>query len=207
MFGKVFTYTCGSWQKGNRKKSTHASGCEEIGDLLEPHQYFRPFGNRSKLRNPDIPRVSQSFIVVGFFFLFEYPLRESKNAWTERQEGRRTNHIVGTRCASCCDAYRNWRYPSLLRRISKNYRNPFERIICCRFREQLTGGNVLILAVVFGRLVGWRSRNSQFGRPFLAECEFTTLRNGKVWAGLADHVIAGIVVHVTGARTMVHFCS
>lgn len=67
MLDKVFTYTCGSWQKGNRKKSTHASGCEEIGDLLEPHQYFRPFRNRSKLRNPGIPRVSQSFIVVGFF--------------------------------------------------------------------------------------------------------------------------------------------
>jgi hypothetical protein len=208
MFGRVFTYTCGSWQKGNRKKSTHASGCEESGDLLEPHQYFRPFENRSKLHNPDIPRLSQSFIVVvfSFFFLFEYPLRESKNAWTERQEGRRTNHIVGTGCASCCDAYRSWRYPSLLRRISKNYRNPFDGIICCRFREQLTGGNVLILAVVFGRLVGWRSRNSQFGRPFLAECEFTTLRNGKVWAGLADHVIVVIVAHVTGARTMVHCC-
>ena len=25
----------------------------------------------------------------------------------------RTNRIVGRACASCCDAYRSWRYPSL----------------------------------------------------------------------------------------------
>jgi hypothetical protein len=100
MFGRVFTYTCGSWQKGNRKKSTHASGCEESGDLLEPHQYFRPFKNRSKLRNPDIPRLSQSFIVVVSFFSFSNILCANRRmpGWrAKRAEELTTSSAQGVR--------------------------------------------------------------------------------------------------------------
>lgn len=95
----VVTYTCGSWQQGSRKKSTHASGRGGSGDLeVFIHQPSEP--NNAVAQIDPIPvDCSQRHFLVNW-------------------KVGRTNRIVGTECASCCDAYRNWRYPSLQNKVS-----------------------------------------------------------------------------------------
>lgn len=115
---KVFTYTCGSWQQGNRKKHTHASGCEESGDLEKSHQYFRIIVAFFQV-HPSRHSLTLAIVQFRCRFFIEYSIARIETCLDQGPEGTRTNRIVGTGCASCCDAYRSWRYPSLLRRISK----------------------------------------------------------------------------------------
>ena len=92
--GVMATYTCGSWQKGSRKRSTPSSGCAESGDLM-----MLPLAKAGPQKH--IPKhCSPMFWSIS-------SLVEGKSG------GGKTNRIDGTECASCCDAYRSWRYPSL----------------------------------------------------------------------------------------------
>jgi hypothetical protein len=55
-----------------------------------------------------------------------------------------TDRIVGTECASCCGAFRSWKFPSLLYRVSKM------RFFHVEFSPSFGGAllHVLILLVV-----------------------------------------------------------
>jgi hypothetical protein len=71
-----FTYTCGSWQQGSRKKSTHASEREESGDLFEIPSVFP---STLMFPSPAVQRFLDSRIVYFRRRLyFEYPLHRSR---------------------------------------------------------------------------------------------------------------------------------